>query len=157
MQKKDEKIVVNNTCFNPEFTADKYLVFKLANQEYAMGVSMVKEVINYINLTEIPNTCTYIRGVLSLRGIVIPVIDFREYIGLSATTVNGDTRILIVHYDDLFLGILVDTVEGVIAVSSDSFMPVPSFIGKENVRYFKAAIKWNDKLVLLIQTRMESV
>lgn len=154
---KDKTSVVDTAGFCSELPADKYLVFKLANQEYAMGVSMVKEVIHYTNLTEIPNTCSYIKGVLSLRGIVIPVLDFMEYIGLSATSVTGNTRILIVHYDDLFIGILVDSVEGVIAISSDMFIPVPAFIGKENVKYFKAAIKFNNKLIMVIETRMEHV
>src|SRR4030065_1068718 len=152
---KDSTSVPCDAGFCSEFAADKYLVFKLANQEYAMGVSMVKEVIHYTNLTEIPNTCSYIRGVLSLRGIVIPVLDFMEYIGLSATSVTGNTCILIVHYDDLFIGILVDSVDEVTTISLDRFVPVPDFIGKENLKYFKAAIKFRNKLILLIGPRME--
>lgn len=154
---KDKTSVVDTAGLCSELPADKYLVFKLANQEYAMGVSMVKEVIHYTNLTEIPNTCSYIRGVMSLRGIVIPVLDFMEYMGLSATSVTVKTRILIVHYDDLFIGILVDSVEEVISISLDMFIPVPAFIGIEDVKYYKAAIKFNNKLILLIETRMEHV
>ena len=157
IQGKDKTFLVDTAGFCSEFPADKYLVFKLADQEYAMGVSIVKEVIHYTNLTDVPNTCSYIRGVLSLRGIVIPVIDFLEYIGLSATSVTRNTLILIVHYDDMFIGILVDSVEGVIAISSDRLIPVPAFIGKENVKYFKAAIKFNNNLILLIEPRMEHI
>ena len=135
--------------------ADKYLVFKLSNQDYATDVSMVKEVIHYTDLTEVPNTDSYIRGVLSLRGIVVPVLDFMEYMGLPATIITMNTRILIVHYYDLFIGILVDSVEGVFAISSDRFVPVPAFIGKENLRFFKAAIEYNNKFILLIETRIE--
>ena len=134
---------------------DKYLLFKLADQDYAMDVSMVKEVIHYTDLTEVPNTDSYIRGVLSLRGIVIPVLDFMEYIGLSATIVTMNTRILIVHYDDLCIGILVDSVEGVFTITSDRLMPVPAFIGKENLRFFKAAIEYNNRFILLIESRIE--
>lgn len=136
-------------------TADKYLLFKLADQDYAMDVSMVKEVIHYTDLTEVPNTDSYIRGVLSLRGIVVPVLDFMEYIGLSATIVTMNTRILIVHYDDLCIGILVDSVEGVFTITSDRLMPVPAFIGKEVLRFFKAAIEYNNRFILLIESRIE--
>lgn len=136
-------------------TADKYLLFKLADQDYAMDVSMVKEVIHYTDLTEVPNTDSYIRGVLSLRGIVIPVLDFMEYIGLSATIVTMNSRILIVHHDDLCIGILVDSVEGVFTITSDRLMPVPSFIGKENLRFFKAAIEYNNRFILLVESRIE--
>ena len=61
------------------------------------------------------------------------------------------------HYDDLFIGILVDSLDGVTSISSDSFVPVPDFIGKENFKYFKAAIKFKNKLILLIDPRMEHV
>ncbi len=136
-------------------TADKYLLFKLADQDYAMDVSMVKEVIHYTDLTEVPNTDSYITGVLSLRGIVIPVLDFMEYIGLSATIVTMNTRILIVNYDDLCIGMLVDSVEGVFTITSDRLMPVPAFIGKEHLGYFKAAIEYNNRFILLIESRIE--
>jgi len=160
LTKKQERgitSVIDNTGVSSEVPADKYLIFKLEDQEYAMGVSMVKEVIHYTDLTEIPNTCAYVRGVLSLRGVVIPVLDFMEYIGLSATSVTGGTCILIVHYDDFFIGILVDSVEGVIAISLDMFVPVPDFIGKENMKYFKAAFKFNNRLIMLIETKMEHI
>ena len=134
---------------------DKYLLFKLADQDYAMDVSMVKEVIHYTDLTEVPNTDSYIRGVLSLRGIVIPVLDFMEYIGLSATIVTMNSRILIVHYDDLCIGILVDFVEGVFTITSGRLIPLPAFIGKENLRFFKAAIEYNNRFILLIESRIE--
>lgn len=138
-----------------ESPADKYLLFKLATQDYAMDVPIVKEVIHYADLTEVPNTASYIRGVLSLRGIVIPVLDFMEYIGLSATIVTMNTRILIVHYDELFIGILADSVEGVFTITSDRLISVPDFIGRENLRFFKAAIEYNDRFILLIESRIE--
>jgi len=134
---------------------DKYLLFKLADQDYAIDVSMVKEVIHYTDLTEVPNTDSYIRGVLSLRGIVIPVLDFMEYIGRSATIVTINTRILIVYYDDLCIGILVDFVEGVFTITSGRLIPLPAFIGKENLRFFKAAIEYNNRFILLIESRIE--
>ncbi len=157
IDEKDNTSVINASEFGTEFPADKYLAFKLANQEYAIGVSIVKEVIHYTDLTEVPNTHSYVKGVLSLRGIVIPVLDFMEYIGLSATSVTENTRILIIHYDELFLGLLVDSIEGVITISSDRFMPVPDFIGKENLRFFKAAVEYDNKFILLIESRMGHV
>src|SRR3989304_6883414 len=117
IQGKDMTSVEDNADVSSGFPAEKYLVFKLADQEYALGVSMVKEVIHYTDITEIPNTSSYVRGVLSLRGIVIPVLDFMEYIGLSATIVTMNTRILIVHYDDLCIGILVDFGGGVFTIT----------------------------------------
>ncbi|HZX49159.1 MAG TPA: chemotaxis protein CheW [Nitrospirota bacterium] len=157
IQGKEITSAEDNDDVSSGFPSEKYLIFKLADQEYALGVSMVKEVIHYTDITEIPNTSSYVRGVLSLRGIVIPVLDFMEYIGLSATSVTGNTCILIVHYDDLFIGILVDSVDEVTTISLDRFVPVPDFIGKENLKYFKAAIKFRNKLILLIDPRMEHV
>lgn len=152
---ENDKTSIASEEFCTEFPIDKYLVFKLANQEYAICVSMVKEVIHYTGLTEVPNTHSYVKGVLSLRGIVIPVLDFMEYSGLSATSLTRGTRILIVCYDDIFIGILADAIEGVIEISSDRFRPVPDFIGKESLRFFKAATEYNNKFILLIETRIE--
>ncbi len=136
----------NNDC-------EKYLIFKLDNKEYAVEVSMIKEVIHYTDMTEVPNTYSYVSGVISLRGMVIPILDFREYIGLTGTSLTKKTRIVIMHNnDDLLIGLLVDSIEEVINVSSELFIPVPDFIGKENMRFFKSAFQHNNKFILLIET-----
>lgn len=138
---------------NHGLAEDQYLIFKIDNEQYAMKVTKVKEVINYIEVTEVPNTYPYVRGVMSLRGVVIPVLDFKEYIGLSGTCVSKKTHILIMHHeDDSLIGLLVDSIEGVIRISPEMFKPVPDFIGKENIKYFKAAFKYNNKFILLIET-----
>ena len=138
---------------NHVLAEDQYIIFKIDNERYAMKVTKVKEVINYIEVTEGPNTYPYIKGVMSLRGVVIPVLDFREYIGLSGTCVSKKTHILIMHHeDDSLIGLLVDSIEGVIRISPEMFIPVPDFIGKENIRYFKAAFEYNNKFILLIET-----
>jgi len=154
---KDDTSIAGSSDISSEYSAEKCLIFRLSRQEYAMGVSMVKEVIHYTGLTAVPNTCSYVKGVLPLRGIVIPVLDFMEYIGRSATNVTGSTRILIVHYDDFFIGILADSVEGIVSVPLGRYLPVPDFIGKESLKYFKAAFKFNNNLILLIETRMEHI
>ena len=135
------------------YETEPHLIFKIDNEQYAMKVTKVKEVINYIEVTEVPNTYPYVRGVMSLRGVVIPVLDFKEYIGLSGTCVSKKTHILIMHHeDDSLIGLLVDSIEGVIRISPEMFKPVPDFIGKENIKYFTAAFEYNNKFILLIET-----
>lgn len=151
--KEVKEISGHDIVDNHGLAEDQYLIFKIDNEQYAMKVTKVKEVINYIEVTEVPNTYPYVRGVMSLRGVVIPVLDFKEYIGLSGTCVSKKTHILIMHHeDDSLIGLLVDSIEGVIRISPEMFKPVPDFIGKENIKYFKAAFKYNNKFILLIET-----
>lgn len=152
---KNKRAVLDATGTVSELQSDKYLVFMLANQEYAMEVEMVKEVIHYSDVTEVPNAYSYVRGVLSLRGAVIPVIDFMKYSGLSSASEAVSTRILIVYFNDMLIGILADSIVGVVAIPSGRLRPVPEFIGRENLRFYKGAIEYDNKFVLLIEPGME--
>ncbi|MCC7202921.1 MAG: purine-binding chemotaxis protein CheW [Nitrospirae bacterium] len=155
VDEKDRDSLSDCTAEVSEFQSDKYLIFSVSGQEYAMDAAIIVEVIHYVDVTEVPNTFSYVRGVLSLRGTVIPIIDFMEYIGLTATTVKVNTRILIVNFNDMLVGMLVDSTSGVVSISPESFRPVPEFIGKENLRFYRAAMDYNSRLILLIETSME--
>lgn len=133
----------------------RYLVFRLSSQDFAVDVTLVKEVIHYAGVTEVPNTFSYVRGVMSLRGVVIPVVDFMDYIGLTAASVDGNTRILIVHYNEMLIGIIAGSIEGVIAIPSCRFRSVPEFIEKEYLKFYKAAFEYNNRLVLLIESGLQ--
>lgn len=132
--------------------AQRYLNFWLDNEEYAIELSEIKEVIIYMEVTEVPNITPYIRGVISLRGVIIPVLDFKKCLGLSGIQHMQKPRIVIISHKKYIAGLPVDSVKGVINVSSDMVNPIPRFMERERIEFLKGVIEYKDRFVMLIKT-----
>lgn len=111
--------------------AGKYLTFKLSGEEYGIEILKVKEIIGLMDITEVPRMPMYVRGVINLRGKVIPVVDLRSKFGLASTEDTDETCIIVVDVmqDDqsTMTGILVDTVSEVVDISGNQIENPPSF------------------------------
>ena len=109
----------------------QYLTFTLSGEMFALGILNVKEIIEYGNLTEIPMMPAFIRGVINLRGAVVPVIDLAARFGGKPATVQRRTCIVIVEMlqgeDKYDLGIMVDAVSEVLEIAGSEIEPPPSF------------------------------
>lgn len=109
----------------------QYLTFELAGEEYALGILRVKEILEYDTLTRVPNAPTAVRGVINLRGNVVPVVDLALKFGLAATTVTKRTCIVIVEArvggEDVVMGVLADAVSQVVELADSDIAPPPSF------------------------------
>lgn len=90
----------------------KYLTFSLADEEYGLDILKVREIIGVMDITRVPQTPDFVRGVLNLRGRVIPVIDLRSKFGLAPTEYTEQTCIIVVDVGEL-MGVIVDTVQEV--------------------------------------------
>ncbi len=121
-------IRVNSALVEPP---RQYLAFKLGVESFAMEITSIKEVIQYGNLTEVPLMPDFIRGVINLRGSVVPVIDLSVRFARAPTEIVKRTCIVILevaHGDDLLtLGIIVDQVEAVLDISNSDIEPAPAF------------------------------
>jgi purine-binding chemotaxis protein CheW len=116
--------------------AGQYLTFLLNGETYAVGILSIKEIIAYDRLTEVPMMPNFIRGVINLRGRVVPVVDLLSRFGQGNTTLAKRTSIVIVetqdHSDDgagkvTDIGIIVDAVNEVVDIGEDMIEPPPSF------------------------------
>jgi purine-binding chemotaxis protein CheW len=111
--------------------AGKYMTFKLANEEYGLGILKVREIIGLMDITRVPRTKEFIRGVINLRGKVIPVVDLRLKFGMERIEATDQTVIIVVQYhsegQDYTMGILVDEVLEVLSISADQIEPPPDF------------------------------
>lgn len=109
----------------------KYLTFRLGNEEYGLGIMMIKEIIGMMTITAIPQTPSYVKGVINLRGKVIPVVDLR--LRFSMEEIPHDDRTCIIVTDigggaaDVLVGLIVDSVSEVMNIDSDKIEPPPSF------------------------------
>lgn len=116
---------------NDETTHQQYLTFVIADEEYAVGILRVKEIIAYDTLTRVPKSAEYIRGMINLRGSVVPVIDLAMKFGYPAATVTRSSCIVIVELElegePLVLGLMVDAVSEVVELSANDIEAPPQF------------------------------
>ncbi len=114
-----------------ESLAGKYMTFKLADEEYGLEILKVREIIGLMDITRVPRTNEFIRGVINLRGKIIPVIDLRLKFGMSKVEATDQTVIIVVQYAykdrDFTMGILVDEVLEVFDIAAGQIEPPPTF------------------------------
>ena len=132
----------------------QYLTFTLAGEMFALGILNVKEIIEYGNLTEIPMMPSFIRGVINLRGAVVPVIDLAARFGAQPATVQRRTCIVIVEMfqgDDKYdLGIMVDAVSEVLEIAASEIEPPPSFGAKIRADFIAGMGKVDGHFVIIL-------
>ncbi len=135
-----------------EDSKQKYLVFQIDNEEYAVEVFNIKEIINNAKVTEIPNTSPYVKGVISRRGVIIPILDLRKYLGFDDSQPRRKIRIIIVGHKQSMAGLPVDSVREVESVSSDKVTPVPQFMKREKAEFLNGIIEQNDRFISVLKT-----
>ena len=104
----------------------KYLTFTLVNEEYGIGILKVKEIIGMMPVTSVPQTPEFVKGVINLRGKVIPVMDVRERFNIETRPYDERTCIVVVDVSEVAVGLIVDTVNEVIDIPSENIDPPPS-------------------------------
>ncbi len=133
----------------------QYLTFTLGSEMFAVGILNVKEIIEYGNLTEIPMMPTFIRGVINLRGAVVPVVDLAARFGGKISDVQRRTCIVIVEVtqEDAKhdIGIMVDAVSEVLEIQANEIEPPPSFGAKIRADFIAGMGKVAGKFVIILQ------
>ena len=132
----------------------KYLTFALANEEYGLEILKVREIIGYMEVTAVPQTPHYVRGVINLRGQVIPVVDLRAKFGMETTDVTEETCIIVVEIargDETFsTGIVVDHVQEVLDIEGQSIEETPEFGAAVNTDFVLGMGKIGDSVKILL-------
>lgn len=105
----------------------KYLTFGLADEQYGLEILRVREIIGVMDITAVPRMPDFVRGVINLRGKVIPVIDLRRKFGLPSAEATEQTCIIVVDVGAVEMGIIVDRVLEVLDIASEEIEPPPSF------------------------------
>ena len=129
------------------FVAGKYLSFQLSKEEYGIAILRVREIIGMVDVTPLPRTPDFVRGVMNLRGVVVPVIDLGARLGLPATVIGRRTCIVIVDVclpDDggtQTLGVLVDAVQEVINIAERDLEPVPRLGTRIDAAHLRSMVR----------------
>jgi purine-binding chemotaxis protein CheW len=132
----------------------KYLTFTLAEEEYGIGILKVKEIIGMLAITTVPQTPNYMRGVINLRGKVIPVMDLRLKFGMESMDYTERTCIIVVEITGenkkIQLGMLVDAVSEVLNIKSGDIEDTPNFGNHLNTDYILGMAKTGGKVKILL-------
>lgn len=131
-------------------TDKKVIVFRLKNEEYAISVEQVGGIEKLESITRVPQTAPFVRGVINLRGVVTPIIDLRVRFGLEETDHTDSTRIIIVFYNGIEVGLIVDAANDVIDIPHDMIEPTPEVIGAVHVDYINGIAKLDKRLLILL-------
>lgn len=127
----------------------KYLTFLLAGEEYGLEILKVREIIGILDVTKVPQTPDFVKGVVNLRGKVIPVIDLRLQFGLPQPEYNEQTCIIVVDVG-IMMGIIVDTVQEVHNISARDIEPTPQISNQVNIDFLLGMGKVNDDVMILL-------
>jgi len=132
----------------------KYLTFSLANEEYGIGILKIKEIIGMMSITTIPQTPEFVKGVINLRGKVIPVMDLRLRFGMEAIDYNERTCIIVVEIESqagtVMIGIVVDAVSEVLNIKGEDIEDTPTFGTKLNTDYILGMAKMEGDVKILL-------
>jgi len=134
-----------------ESTGSLQLVsFHLADEVYGIEITKVREIILMCDITQVPQTPHYVKGLINLRSTVIPVIDLRSRFGLSESELTSESRIMVVNVGNKTVGIIVDGVDEVLRISSDQIAPAPPTVASVGNEYLNGLVKLEEALLILL-------
>lgn len=130
--------------------ASEYLSFTLASETYGIDILKVQEIRGYDAVTRIANTPEFIKGVINLRGVIVPIVDLRIKFQVGEATYHEFTVVIIINVLGKVVGIVVDGVSDVVALSADQIKPAPEFGGAVDTRYLTGLGTISDEMLILI-------
>ena len=144
---------MNQAVKNMGVKEGKYLTFSMADEEYGIGILKIKEIIGMMAITTVPRTPEYVKGVINLRGKVIPVIDLRARFGMPTIDYNDRTCIIVVEVEGsagtIQIGIVVDSVSEVLNIKGEYIEATPTFGTKLDTDYILGMAKMEGGVKIL--------
>jgi purine-binding chemotaxis protein CheW len=146
--------VMDQAVHNMSDREGKYLTFSLANEEYGIGILKIKEIIGMMPITIVPQTPEFVKGVINLRGKVIPVLDLRRRFGMEPMVYTERTCIIVVEFagtaGNVMIGVVVDSVSEVLSIKGDVIEETPTFGTKLNTDYILGMAKIGKGVKILL-------
>ena len=133
-----------------EEAKDVHLVTFNLGEEYGVPISQVQEIVRVGGITMVPNSPSYMEGVINLRGRVLPVLNLRKRLGLSDKEMSNASRIVVTEVGSKVIGLLVDAVSHVIKIPPESVEPAPEEVLEIDTDYITGVGKLNDTMIILL-------
>ena len=126
------------------------VTFTLGNEEYGIDIMAVREIKVWTETTSLPNTPEFVRGVINLRGIIVPIFDLRDRFGQGRTTPTNTHVVIIIAVDSRIIGILVDAVSDILTIKDSEICPVPETEKNMENAFLSGLVTISEKMVALI-------
>lgn len=139
---------MENNELSHESERNQIVVFQLGEEEYAVDITQSKQIIKISKITPVPNTAEFIRGVINLRGQIVPVVDLRKRFKIDG--VGEKERIITVEVRDSLIGLVVDNINEVFWYNAGEIEPAPEVDGGIKQEYLKGVVKREERLIVLI-------
>ncbi|MCX5804816.1 MAG: chemotaxis protein CheW [Proteobacteria bacterium] len=134
----------------------QYLTFQLGEEVFAIDVSCVREILEFTTVTKVPKTPDYMRGVINLRGSVVPVLDMRLKFGMTKTEKKVNTCVIVIEVsfegETTIMGALVDSVQEVLELDPDQIEPAPRIGIQLKTEFIKGMGKRDDRFIIVLDT-----
>lgn len=129
---------------------NQYVVFKLNDESYGLPIEYVETIEKLTEITRVPGSPDYIRGVINLRGEVIPVVDLRKRFQLEEVGLTEENRIIVLSFDEMNVGILVDSCSEVVTLSLDQIDKAYDLISSFEDDYIQGIGKFDDRMIIIV-------
>ncbi len=129
---------------------DKYLTFHVGSEDYGIQIENVTEIIRMQKIADLPNVPDYVKGVINLRGKVIPVIDMRKRFEIEERDYDDRTCIIVVGINGMMVGLVVDSVNEVVDIPGEEIVPPPQTVGQESEDFIKGFGKIGSEVKILL-------
>ena len=139
-----------NKVGNEKNTHIKLIVFRIEEEEYVLSIEHVGSIEKVDSITRVPGTVDFVKGVINLRGIITPVIDLKQRFQKTPTEITEQSRIIIVHIDEIVVGFLVDEANDVIDVNTNLIEETPEVVDSQNMDYISGVINLNNRLLVFL-------
>src|ERR1051326_2057481 len=131
-------------------TEEQLVAFRLAGEIYGVDIALIHEIIRLCEITQIPRTSPEIEGVVNLRGKIVPIMDLRQRLGIAAAERNSQNRIIVIQAGDCTVGVVVDSVIGVLRVSQSQIEPPSKLVTDLDTETIRGVGKSDEQLIILL-------
>jgi purine-binding chemotaxis protein CheW len=133
-----------------ENTSSELLTFTLGNEEYGIDILKVQEIRGYEAVTTIAHAPEFIKGVINLRGIIVPIVDMRIKFNLGNVSYDETTVVIVLNFANRVVGMVVDGVSDVITLKADQIKPAPEFGASLDTKYLMGLGTVDDRMIILV-------
>src|SRR6185369_5051085 len=129
---------------------EEFLCIRVSNEIYGINIMQIKEIVKPREVTEVPRTPSFVSGVVSLRGVIIPILDMNDRLGLVREPATGRERIVVVKHGDDFSGLLVNEVIQVVRIAKDRFESAPAVLEGINRDFVSGIGRADNRMIILL-------
>jgi purine-binding chemotaxis protein CheW len=130
----------------------KIVVFKIDGEEFAADIMQVERILGYVEPTKVPESPSFIKGVIKYQDGVIPVMDLKKRFNLANANSKGDPKIIVVKHEDKSIGLIVDMVSEVLDIKENDLENAPDILKGVSNKYIKGIVKLDNRIIIFIDT-----